>query len=182
MRRLRINPAASAGASSAQRFSIALLEFTRDDEIGESQDVGLTLLELLAYLGDVLSAMQDQVAGEAYLDTDWQRDADLFRITMLDGVRPVCCIVADDQRTFLVTIGPEAEEGTVHFGDGLVGARPPTGSGDFAATYRGGAGEAGNLELRGMGLREPVAVIVVVQPRTGEACLAVWRSRPASAS
>lgn len=182
MRRLSINPVASTGESAAQRFSIALLELTRDDEADEGQDLGLALVELLAYLDDVLSDMQDRVANEAYLDADLQRDADLLRIRMVADVRPMCCIVADAQRTFLVAVGPEAEEATVHFRDGLAGAPPPTGSDDIAAIYRGGAGEVGNLELRGMGLREPLAVIVIGHPVTGTGCLHVWRSRAGSAS
>ena len=37
-------------------------------------DLGITLVELLAYVGDHLSYYQDAVATEAYLDTARQRD------------------------------------------------------------------------------------------------------------
>src|SRR6185436_6967994 len=36
-------------------------------------DIGITLVELLAYIGDYLSYYQDAVATEAYLDTARQR-------------------------------------------------------------------------------------------------------------
>jgi len=36
--------------------------------------------------------------------------------------------------------------GTVHFGDGLKGVRPPTGGGVAAGSYKNGAGDTGKVD------------------------------------
>jgi 2-succinyl-5-enolpyruvyl-6-hydroxy-3-cyclohexene-1-carboxylate synthase len=40
---------------------------------------------------------------------------------------------------------PDADEGTVRFGDGRAGSRPPTGGDEVVAEYRTGTGSAGNV-------------------------------------
>jgi hypothetical protein len=182
MKRLGITLVASADESAEQHFSMATLAIRDDEEAEDGNALGMILVELLTYIADVLSDLQDRVANEAYLESDWDEEADVLRIRMPAGVGAACCIVADDQRTYVVTIGPETEATTVHFGDGLAGARPPTGSEDIGAAYRGGPGEAGSLELSGMGLRGPLAIMLVGDSRPASGCLHVWRSRDGSGS
>jgi len=51
-----------------------------------------------------------------------------------------------------VTHTSEAGKTTVEFGDGLEGARPPTGSDNIRATYRKGMGTGGNVDARQLSL------------------------------
>ena len=52
-------------------------------------DLGLTLVELLAYVGDHLSYHQDAVAAEAYLDTARQRISVRRHARLVDYIVPV---------------------------------------------------------------------------------------------
>jgi hypothetical protein len=156
---LRVALAASPGVTPAQRLSIAAFEIP-DSSSRPGSDSGIALLELLAYLGDTMSFHQDQVANEAYLETE-----DGVRIRLQASRRPALCLVADDQRAYVVTVGAETGDSTVRFGDGVVGEQPPSGLENVTATYRRGAGDTGNLELTGLGLQKPFVVIVVGNPR-----------------
>ncbi len=68
-----------------------------------------------------------------------------------------------DERVFATSLS-DAGETTVHFGDGISGARPPAGRDNIQAEYRKGLGKAGNLKSgqlslaldRPLGLREVV--------------------------
>jgi hypothetical protein len=71
-------------------------------------DLGIVLVELLAYLGDELSYFQDAVAAEAYLDTarrrtSVRRHARLVDYRMHDGcnARTWVCLSTEDDRTLL---------------------------------------------------------------------------------
>lgn len=60
-------------------------------------DLGITLVELLAYIGDQLSYYQDAIANEAYLETARQREsvrrhARLIDYTIHDGANARTCI------------------------------------------------------------------------------------------
>jgi len=65
-----------------------------------------------------------------------------------------------------VTHTSEAGKTTVEFGDGLEGARPPTGSDNIRATYRKGMGTGGNVDARQLSLllTRPAGVRGVTNP------------------
>ena len=107
-------------------------------------------------MADTLSFEQDQVANEAYVETEGGG-----RIRLQVCSRPALCMVADDQRAFVVAVGAETGETTVRFADGVGGKQPPSGLKKVTATYRRGAGGTGNVELTGLGLQEPFVVIVL---------------------
>lgn len=175
----RIVPvAASAGASPAEQLTIAQLRVTDERE---GSDLGLALLDVLAYVGDVLSYYQDRVANEAYLETEWSEGEDRLRIKVPGAWRPACLVIADSHRVYLVTLGPEADEARVEFGEGVEGERPPSGSGKLTAAYRRGTRNVAELELRGLGFHQPFGVIVVGDPGTGRRCLHVWSSEASRA-
>jgi hypothetical protein len=164
-KRLGVAFAASPGLVPRQRLSIAAFEILGSQSRAAStrqpaSDLGIALLELFAYVGDALSFYQDQVANEAYLQTE-----DRVRVRLRASRRPALCVIADDRRAYLVTVGAETGESTVRFGDGLVGEPPPSGLDNVIATYRCGDGDTGNLELTGLGLQKPFVVIVVGNPR-----------------
>jgi hypothetical protein len=166
VKRLGVAFAASRGLVPPQRLSIAAFEILgaqRSRPASTRQpasDLGIGLLELFAYVGDALSFYQDQVANEAYLETE-----DRVRVRLHASRRPALCVIADDRRAYLVTVGAETSESTVRFGDGVVGEQPPSGLDNVIATYRRGDGDTGNLELTGLGLHKPFVVIVVGNPQ-----------------
>jgi hypothetical protein len=97
-------------------------------------DIGVTLVELLAYAGDRLSYEQDAVANEAYLDTARQRTSMRRHARLVD--RAYRTATDDSGRT------------TVAFGDEAKGARLPSGTGNVKAVYRTGGGPTGNVDDR----------------------------------
>lgn len=56
-----------------------------------------------------------------------------------------------DARVFSV----DKERGTIYFGDGVSGARPPTGKDNVSASYRHGGGSSGNLVCSNCKLENP---------------------------
>ena len=166
VKRLGVAFAASSGVAPPQRLSIAAFEIlgaqcSRPASTRQpASDLGFALLELFAYVGDALSFYQDQVANEAYLETE-----DGVRVRLHGSRRPALCVIADDRRAYLVTVGAETGEATVRFGDGLAGEQPPSGLDNVIANYRRGDGDTGNLELTGLGLQKLFVVIVVGNPR-----------------
>jgi hypothetical protein len=166
VKRLGVAFAASPGVAPPERLSIAAFEIlgaqcSRPASNRQpASDPGIALLELFAYVGDVLSFYQDQVANEAYLETE-----DRVCVRLHASRRPALCLIADDRRGYLVTVGAETGESTVRFGDGVAGEQPPSGLDNVVATYRRDDGDTGNLELTGLGLQKPFVVIVVGNPR-----------------
>jgi hypothetical protein len=55
---------------------------------------GVELVELVAYVGDVLSAHQDEAAAEGCLDTDWHEEAGAPQIRLDRDLRPTLCLIA----------------------------------------------------------------------------------------
>lgn len=119
------------------------------------------MIETLVYVGDVLSCEQDQVAAEGILTTSYDHKRDVLHIDMRADVRPIVCVVVDDCRAFVVSIGANAGEATVSFGDGSDGRRPPPGFENVSAKYRHGDGNGGNVEVSGLGLGRAFAVVAV---------------------
>jgi hypothetical protein len=119
------------------------------------------LIETLAYIGDVLCSEQDQVAAEGFLSTTYDGERDVLRVDMGAGARPIVCVVIDDRRAFVVSIGADADAATVSFGDGSEGRRPPSGFANVTAKYRHGDGNDGNVEVSGLGLGRAFAVLAV---------------------
>jgi hypothetical protein len=150
--------AKSADVSPARQLSIGGLVARCSRSVGDS---AIQLLDALAYFADVLSAEQDRVASDGYLETHRDAERDVVRIRFPADLRPVVCLVIDQDRAYVATVGAEAGDSTVHFGDAAHGERPPIGFESVAATYREGAGRTGRLELRGLGLREPFSVIAL---------------------
>ena len=89
-------------------------------------DPGLAIVELLAYVGDTLSAYAEAIADEAYLGSRGRR-ADL-EVTV-DGERwervGSLAMAGPDDARFTVTV---SEDGAtiIEFGDGVHGRRPPS--------------------------------------------------------
>jgi hypothetical protein len=132
---------------------------------GPSEDVGVALVELLAYAGQVLSEYQDELADEAYLESDWNEEARRLRIRLDPPADSRLCLIADRRRVYVVTVGRATTEARLVFGDGAVGTRP-SGSEKVTARYRRGAGGAGNLTLSGLHLQKPFVVLVSGSART----------------
>jgi hypothetical protein len=157
---LRVDLAAAAKLPRTEAFAIGTLA-SRLDAPQSAPGFAVSLIEALAYLGDVLSAEQDQLADEDFLATSRADDEDLVRIRFLIKLLPAVFIAVGDERAFAVVIGSETGDATVRFGDGESGARPPTGLEDVSATYRRGGGNAGHLELRGLRLGRRCAVVAI---------------------
>src|SRR5690348_14006759 len=96
------------------------------------------LIETLVYIGDVLSSEQDQVAAEGFLATTYDRGRDVLQVDLRADVRPIACVVIDDCRAFVVSLGASAGDASVSFGDGSGGRRPPPGFEHVTAKYRHG--------------------------------------------
>ncbi len=78
----------------------------------------------------MLSAKEDQLADEAFLETSRERDEDLVRIRFLNELLPAVFLAVGEERAFGVVIGSQTGDSTLRFGDGESGARPPTGMED----------------------------------------------------
>jgi hypothetical protein len=149
--------AQSAHALASEQFSIGGLVF--GDQTSADGVIGL--VEALVYIGDVLSSDQDQVAAEGVLTTRYDEERDVLHIDMRADARPIVCVVIDDCRAFVVSVGADAGQASVSFGDGSKGRRPPSGFEKVSAKYRTGGGERGNVEVSGLGLGRAFAVVAV---------------------
>jgi hypothetical protein len=157
LNRIGVAWARSAQASARDQFSIGALVVGNQT----AADGVIGLSETLAYIGDVLSFEQDQVAAEGFLATAYDDERDLLRVDLGGDARPVVCVVVDDRRAFVLSIGADAGEAIVSFGDGSAGRPPPPGLENVTARYRHGDGEHGNVEVSGLGLGRGFAVVAV---------------------
>lgn len=103
---------------------------------GHQEDLGLTLIDLFAFLADSLADYQSRLADEAYLETGPRLaiavDASPWReVAAFEGSGP-------GDAVYVVDRGADGSA-TVRFGDGRHGRRPPDGA-HVSATYRAGAG------------------------------------------
>jgi hypothetical protein len=126
-------------------------------------DLALSLIEVLAYVADVLQADLDEIADEAYLQTSYNREEDVVRVQFRTDLRPVVCVVFDPDNAYVAAVGGQAGDLTVSFGDSAHGERPPEGFEKIGAEYRQGYG-GGTLELGGLGLGDPIWLIAVSRP------------------
>ena len=104
---------------------------------GNQQDPGIALVELLAFVGDILTEYQDRTADEAYLQHQPTSgvavtvDGSPWReVASLDSAGP-------GDSYYVVDVGPDGSS-TIRFSDGQQGLRPATGA-HVTATYRTGA-------------------------------------------
>jgi hypothetical protein len=157
LNRLGMVWARSAGAPAREQFAIAGVvigdEATVDGAIG--------LVETLAYIGDALSSEQDQVAAEGFVATTYDPERDLLHLDLCADALPIVCAVIEDSRVFVVSIGTDAGEAVVSFGDGSEGRRPPAGFDNVTGRYRQGDGEDGHVEVSGLGLCRSYVVVAV---------------------
>ena len=172
--RLGVAWAATANLPSPKTFAIGSLT-ARADSPQSAPNLGLSLIETLAYIGDVLSAAQEQVADESFLETSREDDEDVVRIRLLNELRPAAFGVVGDERAFVVVVGSEAGDSTVRFGDDERGERPEEGLKDVIASYRHGGGRAGCVELRGLHLGRRYAVIAASQAGTRSLSCSIHR-------
>jgi hypothetical protein len=126
-----------------------------------SADGVIGLIETLVYIGDVLSSDQDRVVAEGFLATTYDDERDMLHIRIRADARPIVCVVIDDSRAFVVSIGADVGDASVSFGDGSEGRRPPPGFENVTAKYRHGDGEGGNVEVSGLRLGREFAVVAV---------------------
>jgi hypothetical protein len=109
-------------------------------------DIGITLVELLAYVGDQLSYYQDAVATEAYLDTARQRISVRRHVRLVDyalhegcNARTWVCIESDADfplpagTAFITRILDARAEGKTVLGTELLADLPSTGYEVFEA-------------------------------------------------
>jgi hypothetical protein len=158
--RLGVAWATTANIPSPEAFAIGSLT-ARTASPQSAPDLGLSLIETLAYIADVLSAAQEQVADETFLETSCEVDEDVVRVRLLNDLLPAALAVVSDERAFVVVIGSEAGDSTVRFGDDERGERPPEGLEDVIASYRHGGGRVGCVELRGLHLGRRFAAIAI---------------------
>jgi hypothetical protein len=173
--------AESGELSAAQQVSIAV-PVDREWKSRGASDPGITLLELFSYLGDVLSNYQEQVANESYLDVQRGEERSSLRITLGEGLRPAVCVIADDDRVYVLTVGSDAESARVTIGEGTPGKRPLTGAEDVTAIYRRRHEDTGEFLLRGLPLGDSFAVLVLGDPKVARRCFYLWRSSGSSGS
>jgi len=107
----------------------------------------------------VLSASQDEIADEAYLETDWDEEGHALHVRLDRKLRPGLCLIADGCRLYVVAVGRDANETKVVFDEGTHGDRPGDGSERIIARYERGAGGRGNLTLGGLDLQRPFVVV-----------------------
>lgn len=157
LNRVGVAWARSAHASARDQFSIGALVVGNQT----AADGVIGLIETLAYIGDVLSFEQDQVAAEGFVATAYDDERDLLRVDLRPDARPIVCVVVDDRRTFVLSIGADAGEAIVSFGGGSAGRPPPPGLENVTARYRQGDGQDGNVEVSGLGLGRGFAVVAV---------------------
>jgi len=98
-------------------------------------DPGVTLVELLAGVGDSLAGYQDAVAGEAHLDSAGERSSMRRHPRRRDAGDGVYRTSTDSSGNTVVT-----------FGDGVSGAKPPSGTDKVPRGYRTGVGATGNVD------------------------------------
>lgn len=175
--RLSVPIATSGEASPERRLSVGALVGSDGLDADAPTDSTITLLELWAHIGDVLSFHQEQIANESYLDAHRDEGANVVQIRLGAGLRPALCLVADDHRVFLVVVGSETEASTVRFGEGIKGKALLGADEVLAATYRRDPEDAGEIELSGVKLTDPFVVLVICDPRTTGRCFYAWRSR-----
>jgi hypothetical protein len=160
LRGLGVDLAALANVPPTAAFAIGAVT-ARAHAAQAAPDVGLSLIETLVYIGDVLSADQDQLTDEDFLETSRANDGDLVRVRFLTELLPAVFVAVGDRRAFIVVVGSETGDSTVRFGEGEFGTRPPPGFEDVTATYRHGGGDAACLELRGLHLGSRYAVVAI---------------------
>jgi hypothetical protein len=117
-------------------------------------DPGVALLDLFAYVGELLSRHADEIAAEANLGTRRRHGSAGRRHGFeleVDGQRwRQVTDLADsgaDDRHFVVSEG-DGGASVIEFGDGVHGQRPPT-SGSIGVRYRQGGGYASVLLQQG---------------------------------
>lgn len=157
LNRLGVAWARSAHDSASDQFAIGGL--VCGDQMAADGVIGL--IETLAYVGAVLSSEQDQVAAEGFVATMYDEQRDVLLVDLRVDARPIVCVVVDSCRVFVVSIGADAGEATVSFGDGSEGRRPPSGFEDVTARYRQSDGDGGNVEVSGLGLSREFAVLAI---------------------
>ena len=111
----------------------------RDWTDSTEHDPGIALLELFAYVGDMLAAYQDLIAGEAHLGGVRRRPAGIRVEVDGERWREVSSLLhsAPGDHHYVTT---EEDGGTVvQFGDGEHGRRPSAGS-EIRVRYRSGNG------------------------------------------
>jgi hypothetical protein len=159
--------ARSPGVSPAKELAIGVLNMFGDQDTASGRNEGILLVELLAYVADVLSAYQDKVAGEAYLTADWNQEMRVLRLRLHRDLRPALCLVADDRNFYVVLVGRDADGACVSFGEGGAGKEPATGSDTIAARYQRGLGATRDLTLTGLYLEKPFMVVAIGASRAG---------------
>jgi hypothetical protein len=113
----------------------------RDWADSTEHDLGVALIELLAYVGDMIAAYQDRIADEGYLGTPGHRRSGI-RVEV-DGERwqEVSSFLDSkpEDGHFVVTTQEDGAD-VVQFGDGEHGRKLSTGS-DIRVRYRSGHGD-----------------------------------------
>ena len=117
------------GGEELDRLVVRAQAELRDWTDSSEQDPGVALVELLAYVGDLIAAHQDLIANEAYLGTARRRPARI-RIEV-DGERwravPSLVDSGPDDDHYVVSTQDDGSA-VIQFGDGGHGRRPSTGS------------------------------------------------------
>lgn len=101
-------------------------------------DPGIALLELLAYVGDALTAYADRAANESYLGDARRRSAPLWVEVDRHPWREVVSLAdsTPDDDHYVVSVGADGAT-VVEFGDGVHGRLPPADS-TIQVRYRPG--------------------------------------------
>jgi hypothetical protein len=162
---LGVNLAAMANVPLSEALAIGAVT-ARADTAQSGPDSARSLIDTLAYIGEVLSAEQDQLADEGFLETARADDEDLVHIRFRTELLPAVFVAVGNARAFVVVIGSHAGDATIRFGEGEAGRRPPTGLEDVTATYRHGEGHTGRLELRRLRLGRRWGVVAISQRAT----------------
>ena len=105
---------------------------------GDTHDPGVMLVDLLAFVGDLLSQYEERLVDDAYLGTSGRA-----RIAITVGGLPWREVASlqdagPDDAVYVVSRQDDGSA-TVGFGDGRHGRRPPRGA-RVSAAYRQGAG------------------------------------------
>jgi Type VI secretion system/phage-baseplate injector OB domain len=125
--------------AAAESLVASITDSVRAWSESDPHDPGVTVLEVLAYAADALSAYQDRAAGEAYLGAG--RRLSQLRVEC-DGERWLEVASLDesgpDDRHYVVSSGEDGAT-IIRFGDGEHGRRPATGAA-LRVAYRRGSG------------------------------------------
>ena len=128
----------ASGREELERLVSRAREELREWTDANQHDPGVAIVELLAYVGDMISAYQDRIANDAYLGTDRRRRSSI-RVDV-DGERwravPSLADSGPDDHHFVVKTGDDGAT-AIEFGDGEHGRRPPDGS-EIGVRYRSG--------------------------------------------